>query len=241
MSGRFAFDEAGVEALEPGAREWRAWDEALKGFGVRIRPSGGKSWIVNASARGADGRVRSRRITLGRCGEMSLEEARAEARKHLGVEAPAVERAPAAGMDDRAAGDRTPAADGPEAAAAAEDPAAGPATVLAGIRGAVDRIEAWNARTGPQVERLSAHAEAADRRRWRPAKVVLGLVLAAAIGFAGGAAVQAHMPILPPVDPSLGWRDHVWEHYGAAFMDCFEQARNEASGRIECTLTVRGR
>ena len=113
MSKRFAFDEAGVEALEPGDREWRAWDEALKGFGVRIRPSGGKSWIVNATVRGADGRVRSRRITLGRCGEMSLEEARTEARKHLGVAAPAVAGAPAADMEDRGAGDRAPAPGGP--------------------------------------------------------------------------------------------------------------------------------
>lgn len=239
MSRRFAFDEAGVEALAAGEREWRAWDEALKGFGVRIRPSGSKSWIVNAAARGADGRVRSRRITLGRCGEMSLEEARTEARKHLGVAAPAVADARAAGMEERAAGDRSPAPDGPEAAA--EDPAAGLAAALAGIRGAVDRIEAWSARTGPQVERLSAHADAADRRRWRPAKAVLGLALAAALGFAGGAVLQNRLPILPPVDPTLGWKDHIWEHYGGAITDCYQRARNEEAGRVKCGIEVRAK
>ena len=241
MSRRFAFDEAGIEALKPGEREWRAWDEALKGFGVRIRPSGGKSWIVNATVRGADGRVRSRRITLGRCGEMSLEEARTEARKHLGVAAPAVAGAPAAGMVDLAVGDRAPVPDRPEAAAEEEDPVAGLATALDGIRGAVDRIEAWNARTGPQVERLSAHADAADRRRWRPAKLVLGFALAMAIAFAGGVLVQNRLPILPQEDPSLGWKDHVWKYYGGAIMDCFDRAQNEEAGRVKCEIEVRSK
>ena len=44
------------------------------------------------------------------------------------------------------------------------------------------------------MERLSA--DAADRRRRRPAKAARGLALAAVIGFAGGPAVQAHMLIL---------------------------------------------
>ncbi len=237
MPRRFAFDEAGVEALEPEEREWRAWDEALKGFGVRIRPSGGKSWIVNATVRGADGRVRSRRITLGRCGEMSLEEARTEARKHLGVAAPAVAGAPAADMEDRGAGDRTPAPSGPEAEE--EDPAAGLATALAGIRGAVDRIEAWSARTGPQVERLSA--DAADRGRWRLARAVLGLAFVAAAGFAGGAVVQSQMSVLPQEDPSLGWRDHIWEHYGEAITNCYDRARKEEAGRVKCEIVVRAK
>lgn len=239
MSRKFAFDEAGVEALEPGDREWRAWDEVLKGFGVRIRPFGWKSWIVNATARGADGKLRSRRITLGRCGEMGLEEARAEARKHLGGEDLSVERAPAAGMDERAVGEDAPTPDDPEAA----DPVAGLATVLDGVRGAVNRIEARSARTGQQVERLSAAAaDAAERRRrWRPAKMVLGLALAMAVGAAGGAAVQAQMTILPQADPTFGWRDHVWNHYGTAFMDCFDRAREEASGRATCEIEVRAR
>ena len=104
MAEKFVFDAAGVEALEAGDRERRAWDEALPGLGVRIRPSGTKSWIVNARTTGTDGKVRSRRVTLGKCGEMSLEEARAEARKLLVGDAAAAEASLAAAEASLAAG-----------------------------------------------------------------------------------------------------------------------------------------
>ncbi len=258
------FDAAGIEALAPGDRERRVWDEALKGFGVRVRPSGTKSWIVNASTTGADGRVRSRRITLGQCGEMSLEEARAEARKLLGagVGAAAVEGQPAAGMDDRGLRDRGEGIEdgAPKSAAAVGraavetggdadrpggDPAGGLAKTLDGIRGGVDRIEAWNARTDAQMELLSSAVavSAMDRRRGRRRLAVwlLAIVVAAAVGLAGGAFVQSRYPVLPRDDPTLGWKDHVWNHYGQAFKDCFERARNEQSGRAKCEITVRAR
>ena len=283
MAERFVFDAAGVEALVPGDRERRVWDEALKGLGVRVRPSGTKSWIVNASTAGADGKVRSRRITLGKCGEMSLEEARAEARKLLGagIEAAAVEGQPAAGMDGRGLrgrgegiGDRgpepdsgghgaagSPAADdgaGRKTGAAAGraavetgadrpagDPAGGLAKTLDGIRGGVDRIEAWSARTDAQLELLSGAvaAGAMDRRRGRRrlAAAVLAIVLAAEVGLAGGAFVQSRYPVLPRDDPTLGWKDYFWEHYEKAFKDCFTRAKAEESGRIDCTIEVRAR
>ncbi len=266
MAERFVFDAAGVEALAPGDRERRVWDEALKGFGVRVRPSGTKSWIVNARTTGADGRVRSRRITLGQCGEMSLEEARTRAQKLLGagIGAAAVEGQPAAGMDDRAlrdrggvTGDRAPksAAAAGRAAAAVEtdgdadrpagDPVAGLAKRLDGIRGGVDRIEAWSARTDAQLELLSSAAtvSAMDRRRGRRrlAAAVLAIVLATAVGLAGGAFVQSQHAVLPRDDPTLGWKDHIWEHYGQAFRDCFTRAKAGESGRIDCVINVRGR
>ena len=82
-SRRFIFDEESVDALEAGDREWRAWDEELEGFGVRVRPSGTKSWIVNSRTTGQDGKPRNRRITIGRHGEMTIEEARRKARELL--------------------------------------------------------------------------------------------------------------------------------------------------------------
>ena len=54
------------------------FDRALPGFGLRIHPSGRKVWIVQARIEG-----RSRRIVVGRHGEMDLAEARRRARDML--------------------------------------------------------------------------------------------------------------------------------------------------------------
>ena len=54
------------------------FDKALLGFGLRIHPSGRKVWIVQARIEG-----RSRRIVIGRHGEMELAEARRRARDML--------------------------------------------------------------------------------------------------------------------------------------------------------------
>ena len=45
-----------VEALEPAEKSWIAWDDRLVGFGVRVQPSGTKSFIV--SYRGSGCRCR---------------------------------------------------------------------------------------------------------------------------------------------------------------------------------------
>ncbi len=517
MSGKFEFDQASVDALKPGEKEWVAWDESLAGFGVRILPSGTKSWIVSARMRQQDGKVRSRRIRIARCTDMNLEEARTAARKVLseavgdGGEEAAVESLPAEGVDkqasqdgdealeDRAAepppndatteeapgaGDGagtaavsvTPSGDrfdtktgeilsegegehwdpdedlgelaatgqGPDASrepevvpggqaddgqtdtalagaiakvtgsgttdryaeipetagpadrsgprveteggteaergraapggadaaggypdadvdsdesgapgrgegegrtgeaetapprpgmasrvidtaagmagkavkrgkemvsgsrkgtsageeraeAARDEPEAGPpasgessadkedgsegsgqpeldarrkrdaeaeeesgagnrlseesvtnlARNLDGIRGVVDRIEAWSAKMGPHMEMLSGSTAviAVDRRRGRRrvAKAVLALAVMTALGIAGGAALQSRLPLLPQADPTLGWKDHLWKHYGNAFRDCFQQAKQAESGYADCTIKVRGR
>ena len=299
MAQRFVFDAAGIEALEAGEREWRAWDEALPGFGVRIRPSGTKSWIVRARTRGANGKVRRQRVTIGRCDEVSLEEARAEARRLLGADAGAgaVEALPAAGMDDeRASRGRDGSLGGPApgvvsggdaaAVSAAEDdgnrPKAGAAvgrgacglprapestgasgrglggddrpgadTVadlaerLDSARGGLDRIEALMAKIGPQLEELAGAVPfiARDRRRGRRrrAGTVLAALLVGAAALASGVYVQSRDPILPQADPTRGWKDHVWEHYGESFMECFDRARKEPSGRAKCTIGVRAR
>lgn len=57
-----------------------AWDSELKGFGVRMMPSGTASYVVKY--RTAEGR--QRKIAIGRVGAITPEEARALARRKLG-------------------------------------------------------------------------------------------------------------------------------------------------------------
>ena len=50
------------------------WDRDLSGFGVRVYPSGAKVYVVQTRAVG-----RSKRVTMGRHGELTADEARKEA------------------------------------------------------------------------------------------------------------------------------------------------------------------
>ena len=126
-----------------------------------------------------------------------------------------------------------------------EESVANLAENLDGIRGVVDRIEAWSAKMGPQMEMLSGSTAviAVDRRRGRRrvAKAVLAMAVIAALGIAGGAALQSRLEVLPQVDPTRGWKDHFWEQYGDAFIACFKRARKTETGRINCEVEVRGR
>lgn len=65
-----------VEGMEPGATDRLEWDTELPGFGVRVKPSGVRSYLIQY--RNAHGR--SKRFTIGRHGVMTVEEARREAR-----------------------------------------------------------------------------------------------------------------------------------------------------------------
>jgi len=68
-----------VEHLKvPGPKRMDVWDTALLCFGMRVSPSGRKSWFVMVRVNG-----RQKRVTLGTYPAVSLAEGRAEARKHI--------------------------------------------------------------------------------------------------------------------------------------------------------------
>lgn len=68
-----------VDLAQPGPKDVFHWDEDMHGFGLRVKPSGVKSYIVQYRQNG-----RSRRMTLGRHGVLTAEEARKLAKKQLG-------------------------------------------------------------------------------------------------------------------------------------------------------------
>ena len=63
-----------VDGLAVEAKDAVFWDRELPGFGVRVYPSGRKIFVVQS--RGPGG---SKRITLGRHGELTVEQARKQA------------------------------------------------------------------------------------------------------------------------------------------------------------------
>ena len=60
-----------VDALVVEDRDEVFWDDRIPGFGVRVYPSGSKVYVVQTRHRG-----KSRRVTLGRHGVMTADEAR---------------------------------------------------------------------------------------------------------------------------------------------------------------------
>jgi integrase len=68
-----------IDGLAPGPSDLFIWDEDLPGFGIRIKPSDVRSYLIQY--RNSHGR--SRRLTLGQHGVLTADEARKMARQHL--------------------------------------------------------------------------------------------------------------------------------------------------------------
>ena len=69
-----------LDCLKADGRDFFVWDSDISGFGIRIKPSGVKSFIV----RYRNGHGKERRITLGRYGHITVEQARKLAHQELG-------------------------------------------------------------------------------------------------------------------------------------------------------------
>src|SRR5688500_343085 len=64
-----------IDAIKPTPTDQFHWDEELRGFGLRTKPSGLKSFLMQYG----NGRVRARRLGVGTDGRPSPDEARREA------------------------------------------------------------------------------------------------------------------------------------------------------------------
>jgi len=85
-----------LDALEPREKQFTEFDTDIKGFGVRVMPTGVRSFIVEYRP-GVGGRsVAKRRLTLGRYGAMTVDQARTAALNAL-----AHIRQPPAGLLER--------------------------------------------------------------------------------------------------------------------------------------------
>lgn len=73
-----------VDAAEPGKTRYMLWDDDLKGFGLRVEPSGVRSYVVRYRPGGGGRTAPLRQMVLARHGEMTAEQARREAEKVLG-------------------------------------------------------------------------------------------------------------------------------------------------------------
>ena len=75
MAGRerMRLTDRAIARLRPREREYTVWDNHVAGLGVRVRPSGGRSYILLKNAGG-----RSRRVSLGPVSLMTVAEVRRE-------------------------------------------------------------------------------------------------------------------------------------------------------------------
>ncbi len=71
-----------VDALKPGERNRLLWDSDLPGFGLKVTPAGGRTYLVQYRIGGRKGRTR--RVTIGKHGPFTPEQARREAKRILG-------------------------------------------------------------------------------------------------------------------------------------------------------------
>ena len=90
-----------VDSLKPRPAEYFVWDGSLPGFGVRIQSTGAMSYVVKYRA-GSGRSAPTRRLTLGKAGTITPDEARTLAKKTLGSVAHGADPAAQRAADKRA-------------------------------------------------------------------------------------------------------------------------------------------
>jgi integrase len=73
-----------VDGLAPAAAEYTVWDSKLPGFGVRVRPTGAKSFVIVYRA-GSGRTAPTRRFTIAAVGKLAPDLARTQAKILLGA------------------------------------------------------------------------------------------------------------------------------------------------------------
>jgi hypothetical protein len=73
-----------IDGLQANGRDFTVWDDTVSGFGVRVRPTGAKSYVVVYRA-GAGRGAPVRRYTIAAVGKITPEDARTRAKAILGA------------------------------------------------------------------------------------------------------------------------------------------------------------
>lgn len=71
-----------VDAICPGNQDGYLWDDELAGFGLKVTPTGRKTYLIQYRLGGRRGRTR--RVTIGKHGVVTADQARTEAKRLLG-------------------------------------------------------------------------------------------------------------------------------------------------------------
>ncbi len=81
---KITLNKRNVDALKPAEKPYIAWDDRVTGFGLRVQPSGVRSYLVNYRAHGGGRKAANRRLVLGRHGRVTADQARRMAQETLG-------------------------------------------------------------------------------------------------------------------------------------------------------------
>ena len=66
--------DSAIARFRPREREYTVWDSRVPGLGVRVRPTGGRSWVLLLDTGG-----RTKRVSLGPVSTKTVADARREA------------------------------------------------------------------------------------------------------------------------------------------------------------------
>ena len=98
-------------------------------------------------------------------------------------------------------------------------------------------------RAGQIEDRIRVHTADFHRwverdRRWRRWVPVAAASIAVPGALLLGLLIEQHYQVIPLHDPTGGWRDHIWEHYGRRIFDCTAEAI-ASKAEVNCPLVIR--